>query len=63
MSQEHEHWKRDQEAEREIRALRAGIKAALSNEAFCFRAHCLEELRAIARQLERDVARIVQVWD
>lgn len=63
MSREHQDWLRDQEAEREIRVLRAAIKAALANEAFRFRATSLSRLERAERQLERDQQHIVAVWN
>lgn len=63
MSTEHEHWLRDQEAEREIRALRDAIRDALESEAFRFRAHVTTQLRAVDEQLAKDAAHLVQVWD
>ena len=63
MSREHEDWKRDMDAEREIRMLRDAIRRALNSEAFLFRAHVTDQLREIDAQLAEDEAHIVAVWD
>lgn len=62
---EHQDWLRDQEAEREIRALRAGINAALANEAFRSRTSPAARtiLAEVEKRLEKDAAHIVAVWD